>query len=68
LSVVGHDAEMVAFAGGFRTPFARYWLSGFLADFGDGIRLAAGIRALMLAGAIPIAAAMTLLAWRHRIR
>jgi MFS family permease len=24
-----------------RTPFARYWLSGFLADFGDGIRLAA---------------------------
>src|SRR5258708_34216101 len=31
---------MVALAGGFRTPFARYWLSGFLADFGDGIRLA----------------------------
>ena len=25
----------------FRTPFARYWLSGFLADFGDGVRLAA---------------------------
>lgn len=25
----------------FGTPFARYWLSGFLADFGDGIRLAA---------------------------
>jgi MFS family permease len=24
-----------------RTPFARYWLSGFLADFGDGARLAA---------------------------
>ena len=24
-----------------RTPFARYWLSGFLADFGDGVRLAA---------------------------
>src|SRR5580704_512537 len=23
------------------TPFARYWLSGFLADFGDGVRLAA---------------------------
>ncbi len=32
---------MVALAGGYRTPFARYWLSGFLADFGDGIRLAA---------------------------
>ena len=24
-----------------RAPFARYWLSGFLADFGDGVRLAA---------------------------
>ncbi len=32
---------MVAFAGGLRAPFARYWLSGFLADFGDGVRLAA---------------------------
>jgi len=32
---------VVAFAGGFRAPFARYWLSGFLADFGDGVRLAA---------------------------
>ncbi len=32
---------MVALAGVFRTPFARYWLSGFLADFGDGVRLAA---------------------------
>jgi len=32
---------MVAFAGGYRAPFARYWLSGFLADFGDGVRLAA---------------------------
>jgi MFS family permease len=32
---------VAALAGGFRAPFARYWLSGFLADFGDGIRLAA---------------------------
>jgi hypothetical protein len=32
---------VVAFAGGLRTPFFRYWLSGFLADFGDGVRLAA---------------------------
>lgn len=32
---------MVAVAEGLRAPFARYWLSGFLADFGDGIRLAA---------------------------
>ena len=32
---------MVALADGFRRPFARYWLSGFLADFGDGVRLAA---------------------------
>jgi MFS family permease len=31
----------VAFAGGFRAPFIRYWLSGFLSDFGNGIRLAA---------------------------
>ena len=32
---------MVAFAGGVRAPFLRYWLSGFLGDFGDGVRLAA---------------------------
>jgi hypothetical protein len=31
---------VVALAGWFRAPFARYWLSGFLADFGDGVRLA----------------------------
>jgi MFS family permease len=34
---VGHDGE----AAGVRAPFARYWLSKFLADFGDGVRLAA---------------------------
>jgi MFS family permease len=38
---IGHDAGVVAFAGGFRAPFYRYWLSGFLADFGNGVRLAA---------------------------
>lgn len=32
---------MVAFAGRIQAPFVRYWLSGFLADFGDGVRLAA---------------------------
>ena len=32
---------MATFAAGLRTPFARYWLSGFIADFGDGVRLAA---------------------------
>jgi MFS family permease len=32
---------VVALDGMLRTPFARYWLSGFLADFGDGVRLAA---------------------------
>src|SRR5580693_1822835 len=37
----GHRDGPGAFAGGFRAPFARYWLSGFLADFGDGVRLAA---------------------------
>jgi predicted MFS family arabinose efflux permease len=36
-----HDADVAALAGGFRAPFARYWLSEFLADFGDGVRLAA---------------------------
>jgi MFS family permease len=39
--VFGHDAGMVALADGFRAPFPRYWLSGFLSDFGDGVRLAA---------------------------
>jgi MFS family permease len=38
---VRHDAAVVALTGRLRTPFARYWLSGFLADFGDGVRLAA---------------------------
>jgi len=28
-------------AGRLDSPFGRYWLSGFLADFGDGVRLAA---------------------------
>jgi len=32
---------VVTLTGRLRTPFARYWLSGFLADFGDGVRLAA---------------------------
>jgi MFS family permease len=32
---------LAGFAGGFRAPFSRYWLSGFLSDFGNGIRLAA---------------------------
>src|SRR5271169_3143688 len=36
-----HDAGVATFAAGLRTPFARYWLSGYLADFGDGVRLAA---------------------------
>lgn len=32
---------MVAYVRGVRTPFFRYWLSGFSSDFGDGVRLAA---------------------------
>ena len=32
---------MVTSAEGLRAPFPRFWLSGFLADFGDGVRLAA---------------------------
>jgi MFS family permease len=31
----------VTLATGLRTPFPRYWLSAFLSDFGDGVRLAA---------------------------
>jgi MFS family permease len=37
----GHHGGVVAFAGGLRAPFYRYWLSGFLSDFGNGVRLAA---------------------------
>lgn len=37
----GHDDEAVAFADLLRAPFYRYWLSGFLSDFGNGVRLAA---------------------------
>jgi hypothetical protein len=48
---------VATFAAGLRTPFARYWLSGFLADFRNGIRLA---------GAPPLAVAVAPLAWRHR--
>jgi MFS family permease len=40
-AVLGHDAGVVTIADGFRAPFPRYWLSAFLADFGDGVRLAA---------------------------
>ncbi|HEX6450064.1 MAG TPA: MFS transporter [Trebonia sp.] len=32
---------MVASTAALRKPFLRYWLSGFLDDFGDGVRLAA---------------------------
>jgi len=32
---------VVALAGRLRAPFARYWLSEFLSDFGNGVRLAA---------------------------
>jgi hypothetical protein len=32
---------VATFAAGLRTPFARYWPSGFLADFGDRVQLAA---------------------------
>jgi MFS family permease len=32
---------MVASAAALRKPFLRYWLSGFLDNFGDGVRLAA---------------------------
>lgn len=37
----GGHGRAVAFAGSLRPPFHRFWLSGFLSDFGDGLRLAA---------------------------
>ena len=40
-SWVGPRDGLAGFAGGFRAPFGRYWLSGFLSDFGNGVRLAA---------------------------
>jgi len=36
-----NNGGTIASAGLLRGPFYRYWLSGFLADFGDGVRLAA---------------------------
>jgi MFS family permease len=36
-----HPADVETFVSQMRAPFARYWLSGSLADFGDGVRLAA---------------------------
>lgn len=42
---VRHDAVVVALAGKLSTPFSRYSLSGFVADFGDGIWLG-GFRCL----------------------
>ena len=38
---VSEGSGPVAFAGRFQVPFHRYWLSGFLSEFGNGIRLAA---------------------------
>jgi hypothetical protein len=77
---------MAASAAALRGPFLRYWLSGFVANFGDGVRLAAlpllaaqltrspgggiataaGIRATMVIGAVPIASVIIWAWWRHR--
>lgn len=58
---------MVAVAEGLRRPFARYWLSGFLADFGDGVRLAAfpllAVRFTHSATAVAAVTAMQSLPW-----
>src|SRR5215471_19202527 len=54
-------------AAGVRAPFARYWLSMFLADFGDGVRLAAlPLLAAQLTrspGAVAAVTAMQSLPW-----
>lgn len=48
------------FAGLFRAPFRRYWLSGFLSDFGNGVRLAAfPLLATRLTGSPAAVAAVT---------
>ena len=60
VAVVRPDAGVVALADGFRRPFARYWLSGFLADFGDGVRLATfPLLAAQLTGSPGAVAAVT---------
>ena len=63
---------MVALAGRLRAPFARYWLSEFLSDFGNGVRLAAfPLLAAQLTrspGAGPIVVVTIGVAWRHRHR
>jgi hypothetical protein len=43
-------------------PAQKYWAP----SAGAALAATAGIRAPMLAGAIPIAGVITLLAWRHR--
>lgn len=56
----GHDGGAVAFAGLLRAPFYRYWLSGFLSDFGNGVRLAAfPLLATRLTGSPAAVAAVT---------
>jgi hypothetical protein len=57
---------MVAFAGGYRAPFHRYWLSGFLADFGNGVRLAAFplLAAQLTRAPAAVAAVTTAPGWR----
>jgi MFS family permease len=56
----GQDGTTVAFAGLLRAPFYRYWLSGFLADFGNGVRLAAfPLLAARLTGSPAAVAAVT---------
>jgi MFS family permease len=55
-----HDGGAVAFAGLLRAPFYRFWLSGFLSDFGNGVRLAAfPLLAARLTGSPAAVAAVT---------
>ena len=55
-----HDRGEFAFAGLLRAPFCRYWLSGFLSDFGNGVRLAAfPLLAARLTGSPAAVAAVT---------
>jgi hypothetical protein len=64
---VRHDAVVVALAGKLSTPFSRYSLSGFVADFGDGIWLGAlpllAVQFTRSATAVAAVTAMQSLPW-----
>jgi MFS family permease len=56
----GHHGGAVDFTGLLREPYYRYWLSGLLSDFGNGVRLTAfPLLAVRLTGSPAAVAAVT---------